>query len=172
MSITLDGSNLTTVGVINSGTAVASTSGTSINFTSIPAGVKRITMMFNVVSTNGTGAIQLQLGTSGSPETTGYTAMAAFISTTNNTTRSSIITTGFPLSVGSVAAGENFSGLITFCLIGSNTWASMGSVCSTVGGYLLTVSGSKTLAGTLNMVRLVANGTDTFDAGSVNILYE
>lgn len=34
-------------------TAVASTSGTSIDFTGIPAWVRRVTVMFNGVSTNG-----------------------------------------------------------------------------------------------------------------------
>jgi hypothetical protein len=34
-------------------------------------------------------------------------------------------------------------------------------------------AGSKTLSGTLDRVRITTvNGTDTFDAGSINILYE
>ena len=45
---------------ITAGTAVASTSGTSIDFTGIPSWVKRITVMFNGVSTNGTSNIQIQ----------------------------------------------------------------------------------------------------------------
>jgi hypothetical protein len=158
--------------VITSGTAVASTSGTAINFTSIPSWVKRITMSLNVVSTNGTSAIQIQLGTGGTPETTGYNAMSVFTSTSINTTRGAIITNGFPITIGGVSTSDNFSGVITICLIGSNTWACMGSVCTTSSGYVVTLSGSKTLAGVLNMVRLIANGTDTFDAGSINILYE
>ena len=60
MAITLDGDNLTTVGVINSKTAVASTSGTSIDFTGIPSGVKRVTVMFNGVSTSGTASLRIQ----------------------------------------------------------------------------------------------------------------
>ena len=44
------------------GTAVASTSGTSVDFTSIPSWVKRITVMFNGVSTSGTSNPLVQLG--------------------------------------------------------------------------------------------------------------
>lgn len=65
MSITLDGLNVSTVGVINQGTAQNTTSGTSIDFTGIPAGVKRITVMFNGVGSSGTSAFLIQLGTSG-----------------------------------------------------------------------------------------------------------
>ena len=49
-------------GQLVSGTAVASTSGTSIDFTGIPSWVKRITVMFNGVSTSGTSFKQIQIG--------------------------------------------------------------------------------------------------------------
>jgi len=61
-----------TVGLLVSGTAVASTSNTSIDFTSIPAGVRRITVMFDAVSTSGTSNWLIQLGDSGGIENTGY----------------------------------------------------------------------------------------------------
>jgi hypothetical protein len=60
-------------GAITSATAQASTSGTSINFTDIPSWVKRITVMFNGVSTSGTSIRQAQLG-AGSVTTSGYTS--------------------------------------------------------------------------------------------------
>ena len=59
-------------GVLTSGTAVASTSGTSITFSSIPSWAKRVTVMFNGVSTSGSSNIQVQLG-AGSTTTSGYT---------------------------------------------------------------------------------------------------
>ena len=80
MSITLDGSNLVTVGVINSATAQASTSGTSIDFTGIPSGTKRITVMLNGVSTNGTSLLQIQIG-NGSIVTTGYNCISSGVIT-------------------------------------------------------------------------------------------
>jgi hypothetical protein len=72
-----------------SGTAVASTSGTSIDFTSIPAWVKKITVMFDRVSTNGTSFVQVQLGTSGGFVITGY------VSAASNTGTGISSTTGF-----------------------------------------------------------------------------
>jgi len=62
---------------ITSGTAVASTSGTSIDFTSIPSWVKSITVMFSAVSTSGTSDVIVRLGTGGSPETSGYVGSVA-----------------------------------------------------------------------------------------------
>ena len=92
-----------------SGTAVASTSGTSIDFTSIPSWVKRITLMLAGVSTNGTSDPLIQLGDSGGIENTGYVAGAAVI-TSGATGFSS--TAGFPIS-GSWSASVLFSGIIT-----------------------------------------------------------
>ena len=68
MAVTINGSAGVTTNVgavyngLQTGTAVASTSGTSNDFTSIPSWVKRITVMFNGVSTNGTSPVQLQIG--------------------------------------------------------------------------------------------------------------
>jgi hypothetical protein len=155
---------------ITSGTAVASTSGTSIDFTSIPSWVKRITVMFNGVSTNGTSNPIIQIG-AGSIETTGYLSGLGFAGASPSA--AGPITVGLVCG-GSVAANLHY-GNITLALIGSNTW-----VYSLVG-YLnlsgtvfgISAGGSKALGGTLDRVRITTvNGTDTFDAGSINILYE
>jgi hypothetical protein len=56
--------------------------------------------------------------------------------------------------------------------MGSNVFVGSGMFRrnATTGG---TTQGSVTLSGTLDRIRLTtANGTDTFDAGSVNIMYE
>jgi hypothetical protein len=170
MAVTLSGGAPTFTagyqgGTIISGTAVASTSGTSIDFTSIPSWVKRITVCFNGVSTNGGSNIQIQIGTSSGVETTGY------LSTCYDSAFSSS-TAGFVITA-SVAAGNTRSGNCVICSLGSNTWTESGVVGRTdsaTGGYN---SGNKTLAATLDRVRItMANGTDTFDAGSINILYE
>lgn len=153
---------------ITSGTAVATTSGTSIDFTSLPAWVKRITVMLSGVSTSGTSNLQVQLGTSGGLQTTGYVSGAWTSNTTNANS-----TTGFLLS-GQTTAAYVLDGLVTICQLNSATglwvYSSAGAVYtqgSQVGG------GNKTLSGTLDRVRITTvNGTDTFDAGSVNILYE
>ena len=160
-----------TASAITAGTAVASTSGTSIDFTSIPSWVKRITVMFNNVSTNGASGVIVQLG-SGSPTTSGYLGMVGIISTTNNTTRGTIYTTGFGL-VHSGSPNDQFCGAFIFSLLGSNTWTLTGSTYDNTQTTISMSTGSVPLSGTLDRVRITTvNGTDTFDAGSINILYE
>ena len=156
-------------GVLTSGTVVASTSGTSITFSSIPSWAKRITVMFNGVSTSGTSLIQIQVG-AGSVTTSGYagtysTATSSAISTTN-------ITSGFGVTGSTVATDVN-SGAIVLALLASNTWVAQGSVSMTGGTRQTITSGSIALGGSLDRVVITTvNGTDTFDAGSINILYE
>jgi hypothetical protein len=145
-------------GVITSGTAVASTSGTAITFTSIPSWVKRITVMLNNVSTNGNSVLLFQLGTSSGFQTTGY------VTGGGNTTGISI--------PSSASASDNRFGNCTFSLLGSNNWVASGSFVIN-GSTTSVATGGVTLTGTLTQIQLTtANGTDTFDAGSINILYE
>ena len=158
------GGTPTGVGVLTSGTSVASTSGTSIDFTSIPSWVKRITVMFDGVSTNGSSNIQAQIG-SGSVTTTGYVS-----GSTIGTTYTSA-TTGF-LLYNSTSAADIISGVITICNITGNTWVEGGTLNNT-GALRISGGNSPALGGVLDRVRITTvNGTDTFDAGSINILYE
>jgi len=153
-------------GAITSGTAVASTSGTSIDFTSIPSYVKRITVMFSGVSTNGSSLVIVQLGTGGVPTTSGYQGAI------NQAGSYAQLTTGLGTNNNSGAA-DTRTGLITITNISSNTWVSSAIVflnSSAVGGG---GAGVISLAGVCNLVRITTvNGTDTFDAGTVNILLE
>ena len=169
-SPSISGAVMTTMAssVITSGTAVASTSGTSIDFTSIPSWAKRITVMFNGVSTNGASAPMVQLGTSSGVTTTGYLAGGVEGATTRGT-----YTTGFGTVSGSAANLIYGSYVIT--LITGNTWVASHNMMLYQAGvyYQLTGAGSIALGGTLDRVRITTvNGTDTFDAGSINILYE
>jgi hypothetical protein len=153
---------------LTSGTAVASTSGTSVDFTGIPSWAKRITVMFNGVSTSGTSPLQIQIGDSGGVETTGYLS-GAWTGASNYQTG---ITTGFVLN-GSTVAAVAYHGNITICNLNSNTWSSSHSLGASGGSYHCLGGGSKDLSATLDRVRITTiNGTDTFDAGSINILYE
>jgi len=155
-------------GGLTLGTDVASTSGTFIDFTGVPSWAKRVTVMFNGVSINGTSPIQVQLGDSGGVETTGYAAAA---SQSNSTALLTQVTTGFPILLTTTAAGLNY-GVITLSSLGSNAWVSNGVFYSSIG-VNYTTSGSKTLSDTLNQVRITTvNGTDTFDAGTINIMWE
>jgi len=153
---------------IVSGTAV-SASGTSIDFTSIPSWVKRITVMFNGVSGSGTANLLLQLGTSGGIVSTGYVS-SGFRINAGTTSGGNSSTAGMIL--GSDNASWTTSGIATFALVGSNIWIGSFSGKGTTTSGL--VSGMDvSLGGTLDRVRLTtSNGTDTLDAGSINILYE
>ena len=161
-----------TVGLLVSGTEVASTSGTSIDFTSIPAGVRRITVMFGAVSTSGTSNIQAQIGSGSIDTTSTYAGVGSWVGGTNNAGGVQD-TTGF-IIVGNVIAASNYGGSLVFTTIGSNIWCLNGTLSSTSStAYNHISSGNKTLSGTLDRIRITTvNGTDTFDAGSINILYE
>jgi len=148
-------------------TSQASTSGTSIDFTGLPAWVKRITVMFNGVSTSGTSLLMAQLG-SGSATTSGY--VGTFISSAGVT--SGQFSSGFVFS-GNNGAADFRNGTLIITNLSGNTWNEMGIVVNTAAAQLSSSAGVVTLSGTLDRVRITTvNGTDTFDAGSINILYE
>jgi len=155
-----------------SGTANTTTSGTSIDFTSIPSWVKRITVMFNGVSTSGTSPVQIQIGST-SFSTSGYLSGASYASTAGTYGTS---TSGFVVDApGAAVAAYSRYGNVILTLFSSNTWTSQGNAYSNGNGGTISASagGSPALSGALDRVRITTvNGTDTFDAGSVNILYE
>lgn len=158
-------------GVLVSGTAVASTSGTSIDFTSIPSWVKRITVMFSGVSTNGTSVVQIQLGTSSGVQTTGYRSTATYQQNGSAIVGTSS-TTGVAV-VGAMAASVVFQGSVILMLHSSNLWVANGTNARSDAVTTNVCGGDVTLSGTLDRVRITTvGGTDTFDAGSINILYE
>ena len=156
---------------ITAGTVVASTSGTSIDFTSIPSWVKRITVMFSDVSTNGTSAVTIQIGDSGGVEVSGYLGT---IGRTGAGTAGANNSTGF-LVEDSGATTVIRQGSIALNLLNSstNTWTAMGAVGRSDSANIYIQGGSKSLSATLDRVRITTSGgTDTFDAGSINILWE
>jgi len=154
-------------------TAVASTSGTSITFSSIPSWVERITVALSGVSVSGTQVMQVQLGTGGVATTSGYAASAGVFITSNITSANSL-TTGFAFNnSGGGGATQTWSGLVTLVSITGNTWVCSAQVTDTTNVRMGSGGGVISLAGVLDMIRLTTvGGTDTFDAGTVNILYE
>lgn len=156
-------------GAIVSGTSVSASS-TSVDFTGIPSWVKRITVMFNGVSTNGTSIPLIQIG-SGSIVTSSYFSNAGYAA---NGAASSVatFTSGFG-TTGSSAAAATYFGTATITALGGNVW--IFSWSGTQGSNTFCGGGgaSSALSGTLDRVRITTvNGTDTFDAGTINILYE
>jgi hypothetical protein len=152
-------------------TAQATTSGTSIDFTGIPSWAKRITIQMDEISTNGTTDKIIQLGDSGGVKVTGYKSTGTYFIASGN----GIVQSTIGMLIGktdSSGATVNATGHMILTNISGSTW-----VASFVGEgdypMILSGSGRVTLTGTLDRIRLTtANGTDTFDAGSVNIMYE
>lgn len=156
---------------LTQGTSVASTSGTAIDFTGIPSWAKRVTVLLNGVSTNGTSTWLVQIG-SGSVTSTGYFSSSSFTGTATGVGASS--TAGFIVANGNAAAV--CYGHMVLTLLSSNTWVESHTIGDNVSGALYTFSGggvSPALSGALDRVRITTtNGIDTFDAGSINIFYE
>ena len=172
MSVVIDGSNGVTTNSgavyngLQTGTAQASTSGTSITFTGIPSWVKRITLMCAGIANSGGSNYLLQIG-SGSITTSGYISGAW---TNPNINASS--TAGMLLIATGTASAT--SGNIVLNNVTSNSWVSSGVLSgTTANGYNNLNGGSVSLSGVLDRVRItMVNGTDTFTAGSINIIYE
>ena len=149
-------------------TAQNSTSGTSIDFTGIPSWVKRITVMFNGVSTNGTSVIQVQLGDSGGIENTGYIGEVV-LATSGPAVL--VFTSAFLLAQQNAVIWTQ-NGTMDILNIALNTWIEK-STSSVTGIGVNIGAGSKTLSSTLDRIRVTTvNGTDTFDAGQIGVLYE
>ena len=157
--------------VLTRATAVNTTSGTEIDFTGIPANVYRITVMLDGVSLSGSSNLMLRIGDSGGNENTGYLGGAAISETTGLFASR---TNGFCLSYNSNSAAANtHNGSVIITNMTGNTWTVQG--CTFASGYNAGafIGGTKTLSGTLDRLKVYSNnGTDTFDAGKINIIYE
>lgn len=150
------------------GTAVTA-SGTSIDFTGIQSWAKRITVMLNGVSTNGTSPVIIQLG-SGAIQTTGYSSSAC-LSINAGASIGTLSVTGMTTAGGSSESTRNITASIYS--FSSNIYTCSMSGAYTDGGTGMSSGGIVTLAGVLDRIRITtANGTGTFDSGSVNIMYE
>jgi hypothetical protein len=150
-----------------SGTAVATTSGTSVDFTGLPSWVKRITVMFSNVSTSGTSNILVRLITSAGVISTGYRSSSSRLN--GSSVGESDSTVGFLLNIA--AALDDVYGTYTIATLDGTAWSGSGS--ATYQDGLLIFGGGIVLAGALTGVRITTvNGTDTFDTGLINVLYE
>jgi hypothetical protein len=153
-----------------SSTAV-SASGVATTFTGIPSWARRITFMFTGLSSNGTAAYLARLGDSGGVESTGYISSSNFLQggVTDASTNSTI---GFVLFTSS--ASNVLSGQLIISNYDGNGWVTTGmwDYSNTTGQTGMT-AGYKGLSGTLDRVQIAtANGTDTFDSGTLSIIYE
>lgn len=156
---------------ITSGTSQASTSGTSIDFTGIPSWAKRVTLMLSAVSTSGSSPLRIQIG-GGSLTTSGYVGCtAAIVSGTAGST--SFAGGGWDFNE-SPGPSSSRTGAITIVNLTGNQWVMQGTYGDPgSSGRTNFGVGSVSIASTLDRLRVTTvGGTDTFDAGTINILYE
>lgn len=169
MAVIIDGTNGITGAPLNRGTAITSPSGTSINFTDIPSWVKRITLIANDISFAAAGTSRIRIGTSSGLVSTGYSSTNGTISNANTTVVSNI-TDGFPGPItGSAAATATI--VCTVLNVTGNTWTAMTQAIRPTDLLTQNGVGFIALSGTLDRISIVAT-TSTFDAGTINIIYE
>jgi hypothetical protein len=159
-----------------SGTSKTAT-GTSVEFPDIPSWAKRLTVMFNGVSTNGTNALQVQLGTSSGYEIASYNATAAVVTGGYAGVVGVVnFTTGFGMENTSQTAAFLVNGHMVLTNISGNIWVASGVIGTSSQGTMFLFSGNKTTALTLDRLRVIGSATgspsDTFDAGTINIMWE
>lgn len=151
-------------------TAKASTSGTEVLFTGIPSWVKRVTLMFVGVSTNGTSNLLIQLGSGGVVQTSGYLGSTI---NTSNAAVSAVNNYTAGIGINGAGAANVYHGALIISLVTGNTYAAFGSLGYSSSANFISMASSVALSGTLDRVRVTTvNGTDTFDAGTINIMYE
>ena len=160
-----------TVGLLVSGTAVTA-SGSSVDFTNIPAGVRRITVIMTGISFAAAGVARIRIG-AGSLVTTGYAGGLVGLATTPAASLDSLGASPEGIAgFGASAAGTVVTGQFILVNVTGNTWQCTGSVVRNTDTAALNISnGWIALGGTLDRLSLVAT-TSTFDAGTINILYE
>ena len=153
---------------LSAGTAVAA-SGSSITFSGIPSGAKRIMVMLSAVSLTGSDNILVRIG-SGSTSTTGYASATGNAQSGGTTT---VTTSSLGYIVGVASSAKNMYGIMTICNITGNTWVASGvDYAETAADSMGTFAGTKTLTGVLDRVSIDVSGTNTFDAGTVNIMWD
>mgnify|MGYP000879859943 CR=1 FL=1 len=180
---TIDANAITTVKILDANVTPAKLSqpstlatlqtatGTSVDFTGIPSWAKRATIMFSGVSTNGTSSVLIRLG-AGGIATTGYLTASSVIA--GGATDVQNNTTGFRVYYGSSdSISAVRSGSLIINLIGSNTWAAQGAFSLSNDNSIGIIAGSISLSGALDTIRITTIiGSQSFDAGSINVSYE
>jgi hypothetical protein len=159
-------------GAITAATAVTA-SGASVDFTNIPSWVKRITVTMTGISFAAAGVGRIRIGTSGGLVTTGYAGGIVGVATTPIVSLDSLGASPEGLAgIGASAAGTVITGQFVIVNVTGNTWQCTGSSVRNTDTAALNISnGWIALSGTLDRLSLVAT-TSTFDAGTINILYE
>lgn len=155
-------------------TPVTYNNASSIDFTGIPSWVKRITVMLDQFSTNGTSAYLIRLGTSIGFFTAGYVSSASNITTSATAITGSTAGLILNASASAIAASTYTGSIVITQMDPAGIWTSTGILSRSDNIVHSTSAGSANLGGLpLDSIRITTvGGTNLFDNGEVNIMYE
>lgn len=149
-----------------------SAAGSVIDFTGLPAWIKRIQVLFEGVSLSGTDNILIQLGDSGGFETSGYDATSVITNGAAGGGNTGAITAGFVIR-GALASNVVDGAILTLTNLTGNVWVGgLSGKGTTSGAFAFAGGGDKTLSDTLTQVRITRSGSNTFDSGQIGLFYE
>lgn len=177
MTVTISGSAgiTTNSGAVYDGLQSISktASGTEVNFTSIPAWVKRIKVHL-LCSTLGTSGLKIQIGPNSGVVTSGYTGAVDLL---GSSVAPHAMSTGFDLEDTTATANNWRAYTATITKVGtSNTYhfTVIGGASGTAN--VITLGGGFITLGNGNPCEFVKvttqNGTDAFGGGSITLFYE
>ena len=150
------------------GTVAATNSGTSVDFTSLPTGIRKLTLILEMVSVNASNNISVRLSTGGTFATTGYTSQSMRIQDAASSASTSD-SSSFAL-INNDSADRQWSGSFTWHNITGNTWVMSGNCNNETTARAIVSGGRIDLGGVLDGIRLFSPAT--FDNGQINIFYE
>ena len=158
-------------GGITLGTEQAHGSGTSLTFSSIPSGTKRVTINFEDLSWNANQDYLIQLGDSGGIETSGYISTSLLIDTVQTLAKND--TTGFGIYCENNSNSYNMHGTMVLTLKDASnfTWTAFTVVRFTATTMCFS-AGNKSLSAELTQFKIFNDASGSFSSGSVNVTYE
>jgi hypothetical protein len=152
---------------------IATTSGTSQGWSSLPAGIRRLRMTAREVSLNGSSNLLVRIGDSGGLVTSGYNSTCVIHTGSGSHTANTTSTAGFIVILGAAGSDLNMTVDLTLLDESTDTWVAAVAGNYTASGNNFSGSGSLVLSGPLDRVFLAsANGTDAFDAGQIGLQYD
>jgi hypothetical protein len=157
------------VGVLTDFPAQGLSPNSAVNFTGIPSWVKRITVTYTGLSTNGTAPPLIQLGYGATTYlTSGYDGATDMFQSSPS---ASLISAGINLTGNSAVAADTYQGCLTLTLM-SNEWVGTLLGSQTNVARLCFTSSSISMPSLLTAIRFYINGTQIFDGGYANVMYE
>ena len=148
----------------------ATTSGSSITFSSIPAGVTMIVINIESVSLSAsTQTVVAQLGDAGGIETSGYDTTSVEIG--DSAQSATAHGAGFDFIQSAIAVlGGYYQGSIILTYHSADTWCANWNVGAHNGALANIGGGKKSLTAELTQLKILSSGT--FDNGNISIMYQ